>query len=252
MLRIDLNADVGESFGRYTLGCDEEMLNIVTSVNIACGWHAGDPLTMEKVVRMSAEKNIAIGAHPGYPDLLGFGRRDMVISTDEIKAYVKYQIGALYAFCKAQGVKMHHVKPHGAMYNYAGKNYMQARAICDAVAAVDNDLVLVGLAGSELIRAADDVGIRRCCEVFADRAYEEDGSLVSRSKPGSVIVNEEEVVSRTVRMIRQGVVTAITDKDIKIQADTICVHGDTPHAVGLASNLRKALTADGILVASFQ
>lgn len=251
MHKIDLNADLGESFGCYTLGSDEEMLEVVTSVNIACGWHAGDPLTMEKVVKISAERGVAIGAHPGYPDLLGFGRRNMSVAPEEIKAYVLYQIGALYAFCKAQGVKMHHVKPHGAMYNFGAKDYRQALAICEAVADIDSDLILVGLSGSELIRAADDVGLRSCCEVFADRAYEEDGSLVARSRPGSMILDKEEVAARVIRMIQQGIVTTINGSDIEIQTDSICLHGDSPQALELAYYLRKALVAEGIVVTSF-
>lgn len=251
MIQVDLNSDLGESYGAYRLGCDEEVISVVTSVNIACGWHAGDAETMARTVELAAKAGVAIGAHPGYPDLLGFGRRNMAVSPRELKAYVQYQVGALAAFCKAKGVSMHHVKPHGAMYNQAAQDLQLALAICEGIAEVDDHLILMGLAGSELIQAADQVGLRRCCEVFADRAYEEDGSLVSRKKPGAVIKDPQESARRVIRMVKEGKVTAVSGRDISITADSICVHGDNPEAVATVRALRAALEREGIQTAAF-
>ena len=251
MIQVDLNSDLGESYGAYRLGCDEEVISVVTSVNIACGWHAGDAETMARTVELAAKAGAAIGAHPSYPDLLGFGRRNMAVSPKELKAYVQYQVGALAAFCKAKGVSMHHVKPHGAMYNQAAQDLQLALAICEGVAEVDDHLILMGLAGSELIQAADQVGLRRCCEVFADRAYEEDGSLVSRKKPGAVIKDPGESAQRVIRMVKEGKVTAVSGRDISITADSICVHGDNPEAVATVRALRAALEREGIQTAAF-
>lgn len=251
MIQVDLNSDLGESYGAYRLGCDEEVISVVTSVNIACGWHAGDAETMARTVELAAKAGVAIGAHPGYPDLLGFGRRNMAVSPRELKAYVQYQVGALAAFCRAKQVPMHHVKPHGAMYNQAAQDLQLALAICEGVAEVDDHLILMGLAGSELIQAADQVGLRRCCEVFADRAYEEDGSLVSRKKPGAVIKDPGESAQRVIRMVKEGKVTAVSGRDISITADSICVHGDNPEAVATVRALRAALEREGIQTAAF-
>ena len=202
MLKVDLNCDLGESFGRYTLGMDDQVLPVISSANVACGFHASDPVVMEKTVKMAKAAGVRVGAHPGYPDLMGFGRRNMVISPDEARAYVLYQLGALEAFLRPLGMEMQHVKPHGAFYNMAAKDYTLAKAICLAVKDFDPGLVLLGLSGSEHIRAAEDVGLRAVSEVFADRAYEEDGALVNRKKPGAMITDEDEAIRRVVRMVK--------------------------------------------------
>ncbi|MBR2663948.1 MAG: LamB/YcsF family protein, partial [Clostridia bacterium] len=204
MISIDLNADLGESFGRYTLGMDEKIMEVISSANIACGFHAGDPMVMERTVRLAAEAGIAIGAHPGFPDLMGFGRRNMAVSPEEARAYILYQLGALDAFLRPMGIRMRHVKPHGALYNMAAADEQLARAICGAVKDFDPELRLVGLSGSLLIRAAEKTGLRAISEVFADRAYEADGSLVSRRKPGAIISDEREALRRVIRMVKEG------------------------------------------------
>ena len=249
MLTVDLNSDLGESFGRYTLGLDDQILPIVSSANVACGFHASDPVVMEKTVHMAKKMGVRVGAHPGYPDLMGFGRRNMVISPDEAYAYTLYQIGALYAFLKPLGMEMQHVKPHGAFYNTAAKDYALAKAICRAVKDFDPQLVLLGLSGSEHIRAAQDVGLRSVSEVFADRAYEENGELVNRKKPGAMITDEDEALQRVVRMVKEGKVTAITGKDIPIRAESICVHGDGLKPVLFAKRIRETLEQDGVRIA---
>lgn len=248
MLKIDLNCDLGESFGHYTLGMDEEILPYISSANVACGFHAADPMVMAATVARAAEMRVAIGAHPGYPDLVGFGRRNMSVSPAEVKAMVQYQIGALMAFCQARGVRMQHVKPHGAMYNMAGKDAALARAICEGIREIDPQLILLGLSGSELIRAAQAVGLPYACEVFADRAYEDDGSLVARSKPGAMIADEEEAIRRVIGMVSEGKVTSITGKEIPVQADSVCLHGDGPRALAFARRISTALKDRGIAI----
>lgn len=245
-MKIDLNCDLGESFGNYKIGMDEEVIKCISSANIACGFHASDPLVMEKTVALAKENGVKVGAHPGFPDLAGFGRRNMNVSPKELKAMVVYQIGALNAFCKACGIKMNHVKPHGAMYNMAAKDERLALAIAEAVAQMDDSLVLVGLSGSELLKAARKVGLKCASEVFADRAYEDDGSLVARTKIGAVITNEEEASDRAVQMIKFGKVKSITGKEIPISADTICIHGDTPQALHLARIMRAKFAREMI------
>ena len=249
MYKVDLNSDLGESFGAYKMGCDELVIPLVTSANVACGYHASDPVVMSKTIAMAKEAGIQVGAHPGFPDLMGFGRRQMAVSPDEAYAYTLYQLGALDAFCRANGVKLQHVKPHGAMYNQAGKDYTLAKAICEAIAAYDKELIVLALSGGELVRAAKDTGLRVAKEVFADRAYEEDGSLVNRKKPGAMITDEDEAVARVVRMVKEQKVTAITGKDIDIQADSICVHGDGPKALAFVEKIRAALKAEGVEIA---
>lgn len=244
MKNIDINSDLGESFGAYTLGNDAEVLRYVTSANIACGFHASDPLTMQKAVRQAKEVGVKIGAHPGYPDLVGFGRREMKVSPAELKAMVIYQVGALQAVCKAEGTKLHHVKPHGAMYNMAAKDEKLADAIAEAVAAVDGSLVLVGLSGSCMKAAAEKHGLTFAAEVFADRAYEDDGSLVSRTKPGAMIEDEDLAIRRMLSLIETGTIESSNGKEIRLEADTICVHGDSPKAVAFAQKLREALMAE--------
>ena len=208
MFYVDLNSDLGESFGNYTIGMDEEILKYVSSANVACGWHAGDAVVMERTVALAKEFGVAIGAHPGFLDLMGFGRRNMAVTPGEAKAYVKYQLGALTAFTKSMGLQVQHVKPHGALYNMAAVDAELARAMCEAVYEVDPEIVFMGLAGSEMIRAAKEVGLRSANEVFADRAYNDDGTLVSRKLPGAVIKDKAEAIRRVVRMVKEGKVPA--------------------------------------------
>lgn len=246
MYKVDVNSDLGESFGRYTLGMDADILPLVSSANVACGYHASDPLVMNKTIAMAKEAGVRVGAHPGFPDLMGFGRRNMDVSPAEAKAYTLYQLGALDAFCKAHGVKMQHVKPHGAMYNMAGKDYALSKAICEAIYEYDKDLIVMALSGGELVHAAEDMGLKVAREVFADRGYEEDGSLVNRRKEGAMITDENEAIARVVRMIKEQKVTAITGKDIPIKADSVCVHGDGVKALAFVKKIRETLTAEGI------
>ena len=252
MLKIDMNCDMAESYGAYKLGSDAEIMPHITSANLACGFHASDPLIMAKAVESCKIAGVAVGAHPGYPDLQGFGRRNMVIPPQEVKAMVMYQIGALDAFCRANGVKMQHVKPHGAMYNMAVKDHALAIAVAEAVAAVDPGLILLAPAESQMQIAAQEVGIPFAREVFADRAYEEDGSLVARSKPGAMITDENEAVARVLRMVKEGRVTAITGRDIDIQADSVCVHGDGAKALLFVQKLRAALIAEGVEISALR
>lgn len=248
-MKIDLNCDLGESFGAYTLGLDSEVIKHVTSANIACGFHASDPITMEKTVRLAAEAGVAIGAHPGFPDLIGFGRRNLAATPAEVKAYVKYQIGALSAFASAEGKALAHVKPHGAMYNMAAKDAALADAIAEAVKEAAPGAVLLALSGSEMIRAAKRIGIPCASEIFADRAYMPDGTLVPRSRADSMIRDEDEAIARVVRMARDGVVRACDGTDIAIDADSVCVHGDGEKALVFVERIRRALSDAGITVA---
>lgn len=248
MLQIDLNSDIGESFGAYKLGDDEGILQQITAANVACGWHAGDPMVMDRVVKLAKAGNVAVGAHPGYPDLMGFGRRKMSLSFDEVKNYVKYQIGALYAFTKSNGIKLHHVAPHGAMGNQCQYDEQISRAICEAVYEFDPELIIYYCAGAVLGKIAEDMGLRTAAEIFADRAYMEDLSLVPRKMEGSMITDEDIAIKRCVRMIKEGKVTAITGKDIDIKGDTLCVHGDGAKALLFAARIKKELTEQGILV----
>ena len=248
MYHVDLNSDLGESFGAYTIGLDKEVIAQISSANVACGYHAGDPLVMAETARLCREAAVAFGAHPGFPDLMGFGRRNMACSPKEVKAYMSYQLGALYAFAKAAGLTLQHVKPHGALYNMAAKDAALARAIAEAVAEFDDKLILLGLANSFLISEAEAVGLRTASEVFADRAYQADGSLVPRSKEGAVIHDKQLAIARTVRMVKEGKVTAITGEDVPLRADSICVHGDNPSAVEFVREIRKTLTEEGIRI----
>jgi len=249
MYRVDLNSDLGESFGAYTIGMDREVIACVSSANVACGYHAGDPVVMAETVAAAKAAGVAVGAHPGYPDLLGFGRRNMACTPKEVKAYVQYQLGALTAFTAAAGVKLQHCKPHGALYNMAAKDMDLALAIAGAVAEVDRDIILLGLAGSKLIEAGRQAGLRVASEVFADRAYQADGSLVPRSRPGAVIHGAEEAIARTIRMVTEGRVTAVTGEDVPIEAHSICVHGDNPSAVEFVKSIRARLEAEGVAIA---
>lgn len=250
MYRVDLNADLGESFGAYTIGMDEEVLQHITSANVACGWHAGDAMVMQKTVKAAKKCGVAVGAHPGLPDLIGFGRRKMNVSPAEGKAYIQYQIGALMSFSRAEGVHLQHVKLHGALYNMSAVNMELAVAICEGIAQVNDSLILMGLSGSCHIEAARQVGIRAAGEVFADRGYQANGTLVPRGKPGAMITNEEEAAQRVVRMVKEGVVVAVDGTVVPVQADSVCLHGDNPHAVEFAAKLRQTLTAEGVEVAN--
>ena len=248
MYKVDLNADLGESFGAYTIGMDAEVLEFITSANVACGFHAGDPVVKQKTVEMAVKANTAVGAHPGFPDLQGFGRRNMVISPEEAKAYIKYQVGALNAFAAGCGIRLQHVKPHGAFYNMAAKDCKLAEAICQGIYEVDQDLILLGLAGSEHIKAAEKIGLRSASEVFADRGYTDDGTLVPRKLPGAMIHDRKLAIDRTVRMVKEGVVETVSGNLIPIKADSICVHGDNPDALGFVKEIKERLLAEGVEV----
>ena len=244
--RLDLNCDMGEGFGTWCMGQDEALLDHVTSANIACGFHAGDPATMARTVKLALSKGVAIGAHPSLPDLQGFGRREMAITPQEAQDLVLYQVGALAAFARAAGGQLHHVKPHGALYNMAARDRYLADAIAQAVLAFDRHLILVGLSGSQLLLAGEALGLRCASEVFADRGYEADGSLTRRGTPGALIEDETTAIERVLRMAREGKVTCRTGETIRIQADTVCLHGDQPQALAFAKRLRAALAEAGI------
>jgi len=249
MTKVDLNSDLGESFGAYKIGMDEEVIKLVSSANVACGFHASDPLVMQKTVAAAAASGIGVGAHPGFYDLMGFGRRNMVISPKEAYAYVTYQLGALNAFCVQQGIKMQHVKPHGALYNMAGKDYELAKGICQAVYDFNPELILLGLSGSQMINAGKDIGLRCANEFFADRAYEDDGSLRARTKEGSMITDENEAIERIVKVLKSGTVTTYSGNELELKIDSICVHGDNAHALEFVKIIRERLTAEGIEIA---
>lgn len=251
MYKVDLNCDLGESFGSYTIGRDADILPLITSANIACGMHAGDPVVMRKTVRLALDAGVALGAHPGLPDLMGFGRRRMDISPEEAYALVLYQTGALAAFAAAEGARLQHVKPHGALYNMAAKDYLLAHAIARAVYDLDPELILFGLAGSESVRAAQDVGLRVASEVFADRAYLPDGSLMPRSEIGAVFTDEKESLAQALSLVTEGKVTAAGGAQIAVQADTICVHGDGIKALAFTRKIRAALEEHKVTVCNF-
>lgn len=246
---IDLNADVGESFGVYTIGNDKEIFRYITSANIACGMHAGDPVVMADTVAYAKEAGVAVGVHPGFPDLIGFGRRHMALSLKEIKNVVIYQIGALQAFTAAAGIALTHVKPHGALYNIAAKDFQISAAIAEGIAAVNTELIFVGLAGSETIRAGKTMGLKVANEVFADRGYAVDGTLIPRGQPGSMIEDSVEAAQRVLRMVQTGFVRTPDGTDVALQADTVCLHGDAPAAVETACLIKQQLLAAGITVA---
>lgn len=250
LLTVDLNSDIGESFGPYKLGLDAEIVKYVTSVNIACGVHAGDPTVMKNTVQLAREHSVAVGAHPGFPDLQGFGRRNLAMSPGDVKNYVIWQVGALWAFARSEGLPVKHVKPHGALYNMAAKDRALSDAIAQAVAEVDRDLILVGLAGSELLRSGERAGLRVASEVFADRGYNPDGSLVQRGMPGALINDPEAVAARVLKMAKDGKVTASDGTEVSIKADTVCFHGDTSGAVELVKAARARLEGLGLKPAS--
>ncbi|NYT85801.1 LamB/YcsF family protein [Pollutimonas harenae] len=247
-LSIDLNCDMGESFGAWKMGLDNEILPYVTSANIACGYHAGDPAVMRQTVAAAIKHGVALGAHPGLPDLVGFGRRTMDISPENAYDMVVVQIGALAAVAASQGGRLHHVKAHGALYNMAAKNRPLALAIAQAVYDVNASLVLYALAASELVQAGNDVGLTVAQEVFADRTYQQDGSLTSRKQPDAMIEDPQQSIQQVLRMVLDGRVVTQQSHEIPVQADTLCIHGDQPGAAMFAQAIRKALQEKGIVV----
>jgi UPF0271 protein len=248
---IDLNSDLGEGYGAWSMGDDAAMLDVVSSANIACGFHAGDPTIMLATCRAAAERGVAVGAHVAHRDLAGFGRRPMHVTPDELHADVVYQLGAMTATARVAGTRVTYVKPHGALYNTACADPVQAEAVVRAIADVDPSLAVLALPDSELLRAAERHGLRAVSEAFADRAYEPDGSLVSRSTPGSVLHDPEQVAQRVLRMVTDGVATAVDGSEVSVRADSVCVHGDSPDAVAMARAIRRLLTEQDIAIAPF-
>ena len=249
MKTLDLNCDMGEGLGAWQMGDDDRLLDFVSSANIACGYHAGDPGTMHRTVERALRKGVAVGAHPSLPDLQGFGRRRMNVSVAETYDMVLYQVGALAGFASACGGRLAHVKPHGALYNMAAKDGSIAQAIAQAVKDFDARLVLFGLAGSELLAAGERLGLVTASEVFADRTYQADGSLTARDQPGAVIQDAASALAQVRRMLAEGRVRSLQGSDVAVRADTLCIHGDEPNAVEFARRIRAALDADGIRVA---
>lgn len=249
-MQIDLNCDLGEAFGNYSFGGDKDIIPLITSANIACGFHAGDENVMNETIQLAKENNVGIGAHPGLPDLQGFGRRKMDIKPKEIYNLVVYQLGALNGFCKIHGTRINHVKPHGALYNMGAKNKEIAQAIAQAVYDFDKSLVLVGLFNTLLISEAEALGLRTASEVFADRRYEDDGQLVSRQESDATITNTDEALQQVLKMVTENKVVSKNGKEIDLQADTICVHGDGAHALDFVTQIRKKLTKEGIDIQS--
>lgn len=238
---IDLNSDMGEGFGVWEMGDDFALLDYIDSTNIACGWHAGDPERMKNLVAAAIEKNVFIGAHPSLPDLLGFGRREMAITPNDAYNYVLYQAGALQAFIHAQGGKLHHVKPHGALYNQAAKDFNLARAIAQATKDLGDGIILYGLASSCFVEAAQEVGVPLWQEVFADRRYTPEGYLVPRKQANALIETEDEAIKQVLRMANEGEVVALDGSVVKVQADTLCIHGDGPSALDFVRKIRPLL-----------
>lgn len=251
MTAIDLNSDLGESYGAWRMGDDETMLAIVSSANVACGFHAGDPAGIWKTVKAAAEKGVSIGAHVSYPDRVGFGRRDMDVTSGELIADVIYQIGALKGMAAAAGVTVGYVKPHGALYNRIAHDPKQGQAVIDAIKAIDPTLVLMGLANAPILKLAQESGLKTVAEAFADRAYTPDGQLVSRREQGSVLHDTQLIARRMLQLAHEGTLEAINGSTIKIDAQSICVHGDSPGAVAIAQEIRRAFEADGITVRPF-
>ena len=249
--RIDLNADLGESFGTWVLGDDEAMLDVVTSANVACGFHAGDATTIRRTVAAAVARGVTVGAQVGYRDLAGFGRRRIDIDPADLTADVLYQLGALEAMCRVAGTRVAYVKPHGALYTTAAVDEGQARAVVGAVAAYDRTLPLLGLPGSVLLRAAEDEGVPTVAEAFADRGYAADGHLVPRSADGAVLHDPDEVAARVVRLVTEGSVVAVDGSVVEVGARSVCTHGDTPGAVAIARAVRSALEAADVVVEPF-
>lgn len=252
MIQIDLNSDMGESFGAYRIGNDEEIIQYVTSANVACGWHGGDPMVMADIVKAAKDRLVAVGAHPGYPDLMGFGRRKMALSPEEVKNYVKYQVGALMAFTMSQGLRLQHVAPHGALGNLCQYDTAVSRAICEAVYEIDPAISIFYCAGAVLGKEAEKIGLKAISEIFADRGYLDDLSLVPRGMPGAMITDEDMAIKRCIRMVKEGKVTAASGKELDIKGDTLCVHGDGAKALAFVSRIKKAFEAEGIRIKNFQ
>ncbi|MGE7874174.1 5-oxoprolinase subunit PxpA [Bacillus paramycoides] len=249
MTTIDLNCDLGESFGAYKMGNDDEILPFVSSINIACGFHAGDPTVMRQTVEKALQHNVAIGAHPGFPDLIGFGRRNMHVSPSEVYDYVLYQIGALDGFVKATGGNMHHVKPHGALYNMAATDSEIADAIAKAISHINPELLLYGLANSDAFtRAAEKYNVTFVQEAFADRTYKQDGTLTSRTEENALIKNEDEAINQVLQMVKEGYVEAVTGGKVALQAQTICLHGDGEKAVQFARRIYRIFELNSISI----
>jgi UPF0271 protein len=249
---IDLNCDLGESFGTYTIGNDEAIMPYISSANIACGFHAGDPLTIEKTLKLALKYGVSIGAHPGYSDLEGFGRREMKLSQKELRASILYQVGAIKSMVETLGGNLQHVKPHGALYNLATVDTETAKIIAQTIKEIDKTLILVCLSGSELAKSAKEVGLAYASEVFADRAYNNDGTLVSRNLKGAIIHDTKQVIDRSIQMLKKGTVESITGEIISIQADTICIHGDNEKALEFVKSLRAAFIDHGIEIKSLR
>ncbi|TCO80856.1 UPF0271 protein [Plasticicumulans lactativorans] len=249
--RIDLNSDLGEGYGAWKMGDDATMLGIVSSANVACGFHAGDPLTILTTVREAAARGVAIGAHVSYPDRVGFGRRPMDVTSAELTADVIYQIGALQGVCAAAGTRVRYVKPHGALYNTIATDARQADAVIAAIREIDPALILMGLSGTPVLDRARDAGLATVAEAFADRGYTPDGQLVSRRLPGAVLHDAEAVAARMLRLATEGTLAAADGSTLRLAADSICIHGDSPDAVGMARRVREVLVANGVTIASF-
>jgi UPF0271 protein len=247
-MRIDLNADVGESFGAYTMGRDAALMDSITSANVAAGFHAGDPSVLRATIRLAKAHGVAVGAHPGFPDLVGFGRREMRVTANEAEDLVLYQVAAVAGMAAAEGVRLQHVKPHGALFNMAARDAALASAIARAVSAFDPSLILFGAFNSELLAAGRAAGLRVAAEVFGDRAYRADGTLVPRTERGAVIDDADAVVSRMITLLQHGRIAAIDGTPLALRADTICLHSDTPHADDLGVKLRAALEAAAVIV----
>lgn len=250
--QIDINCDLGESFGRYRLGEQKEMLQYITSVNIACGFHAGDPTVMRETVKRAIDYGVKIGAHPGLPDLNGFGRREMAITPQEAYDMVIYQIGALQGFLQTYGETMQHVKPHGALYNMAVKDSQLAEAIAKAVYDMSPNLILFGLASSAMTEAAEKIGVPAAHEVFADRTYQADGSLTPRKQPNALITDETQAVQQVIQMVKKGTVTTVQGTEMVLKADTVCIHGDGEHALQFARFIHERLQQEHIHIQAFR
>ena len=251
MRSIDLNSDLGEGYGIWTMGDDDAMLGIVSSANVACGFHAGDPLTIRATVDGAAARGVAVGAHVSYPDRVGFGRRPMDVTQAELTADVIYQIGALQGIARAAGTRVTYVKPHGALYNTIANDARQADAVIAAIKDIDPSLMLMALAGTPILQRAADAGLATVAEAFGDRAYTPDGQLVSRREKGAVLHDADAVAARMLRLAAEGVIEAIDGSTLRLHADSICVHGDSAGAVDMARRIRDALTGDGIAIAPF-
>lgn len=248
MESVDLNCDMGESFGAWKMGNDAGIMPYISSANIACGFHGGDPPTIRQTVDLALKHGVAIGAHPSFPDLQGFGRRTMHLSPDEVLDAVLYQVSAVKGICEAMGGRLHHVKPHGALYNQAARDPALSEAIAKAVSSIDNGLILYGLSGSLLVGEADKAGLRTSSEVFADRTYLDDGSLAPRSRSDALIEDPSQAASRALRMVVSGNIDSVDGNEVKLRAETICIHGDGKNALAFARSIRETLDANGIEV----